>query len=272
MKDGIRLLVIVSDIHAGSTLAILPPDFETLEGNPVEQNATQKWLWEAWKDATQKWLPDLLGKSPHALILNGDLREGIHHGTKQVISPEPADHDAAAIAILKPLADKAAKTFITLGTESHVGNSENSIAKALGAQRPPGKQRWAWDCLSLKVAGVRCVFRHHVSTSSRLYLRASALSINLGNEQLEAANNGEEIPQVVGYGHRHTFDFYQRHNAICFTTPAWQVLSRFGQKVVGSARPQPGMVVLDWRDKADGELPEMHVKTYRMATTPPLEI
>ncbi len=276
MSERTRVLVIVSDIHAGSTLALLPPDFESLEGNPIEQNPVQKWLWEAWRDATEKWLPKVLGKSPHALILNGDLREGVHHGTKQVISPDTADHDAASIAILKPLADKATKTFVTLGTESHVGGAEHSIARSLGAVRPPKasphSQAWAWDALSLKVAGLRCVFRHHVSTSSRLYLRASALSINLGNEQLEAANNGEEIPRVVGYGHRHTFDYYQRHNALCFTNPAWQVLSRFGHKVVASARPQPGIVVLDWRDKLDGELPEMHVKTYRMPVAEPIAI
>lgn len=276
MTDRLRVLVIVSDIHAGSTLALLPPDFETLEGNSIQQNIIQKWLWEAWKDATEKWLPKVLGKSSHALILNGDLREGVHHGTKQVISPDTADHDAAAIQLLKPLSENAAKTYITLGTESHVSGAEHAIGKALGAERPPRlsphSKQWAWDTVNLKVAGVRCVFRHHVTTSSRIYLRASALSINLGNEQLEATNNGEEIPRVVGYGHRHTFDFYQRHNALCFTTPAWQALTRFGCKVVGSARPQPGIVVLDWRDKADGELPEMHVKTYKMPAAEPISI
>jgi hypothetical protein len=279
MSKGIRLLVVLSDLHAGSTLSLCPPDFATLEGNTVQPNAVQRWLWSCWRNLNDEWLPSVIGgeigKDPFALVLNGDLREGIHHGTKQVISPDPADHDAAAVQLLKPLADRAKMTLVTLGTESHTGSSaEHSIARQLGATRPPGAvgNVWAWDTVNMRVGGVRCVFRHHVSTSARMYLRGSALSIHLGNEQLEAANNGEEIPRVVGWGHRHTWDLYQRHDSLAFTTPAWQVLTRFANKVVASARPQPGAVVLDWRDREDGQLPAVHVKTYRMQTVDPLAI
>ena len=44
----IKTAVIISDLHCGSTVGLLPPDFSTEEGNEIRQNPLQKWLWECW--------------------------------------------------------------------------------------------------------------------------------------------------------------------------------------------------------------------------------
>lgn len=260
-KLPIRILVVLSDIHAGSSKALLPPGFVTLEGMEVAQNAYQRWLWECWQRANA-FIDETVGNRPWALVLNGDLIEGIHHGTKEIISPEVADHRRAAMEILRPLAKRATKTFVVKGTECHVNNHEVGIGEELHAVKDPTTKLHAFDRLTLDVAGVRCVFRHHIPASVRRNLSATQLSITLGEEQLEAANNGEPIPRVVGAAHRHKPGYYQDDNGLCFVSPPWQVLTRHGHKVVSAARTKPGVQILDWTDREDGELPEFKRKYY----------
>ena len=41
-------------------------------------------------------------------------------------------------------------------------------------------------------------------------------------------------------------------------TGGWQFLTRYGRKVVPDSIPRPSGLVLDWRRRRDGELPEVH--------------
>lgn len=257
----IKLIVCVADTHFGSTVALLPPGFTTLEGNEIQQNAIQEWLWQCWQRANQ-FIADVAGDDPYALVLNGDLIEGIHHGTKQVWSPEVADHARCAVETLRPLAEKAAKTFAIYGTEIHVGNSEVSIADSLQAEVNPETGKKAFERLVVDVNGVRHVFRHHIGSTIRRGLAGTQLSVNLAEEQLEAINNGEEIPRVVCVAHRHKYGTYKDDNGMCIVSPPWQALTRFGHKVVSQARTKPGVYLIDHRYTAYGALPEVHTQIY----------
>lgn len=255
MKARPRLIAVFSDLHAGSTVALLPPGFETIEGNRIEQTPLQAWLWECWSDAQAK-LAAIAGTDPYALVLNGDLIEGTHHGTKQIISPDIGDHVAAALEIIRPLHAKAARTLIVRGTECHTGNAEHAIAQAL---KLPDAAR---DRLTIDIAGIRCVFRHHIGTTTRRGLSGTQLSMQLAEEQLEAACNGEPLPRVLCCAHRHVFGQYKDNKGLCVVSPPWQGLSRFAHKVVSQARTKPGLFILDWRHVPDGELPIVHARTY----------
>jgi hypothetical protein len=125
----------------------------------------------------------------------------------------------------------------------------------LGAVKNTEAGIYAFDRLTIDIAGVRCVFRHHIPASVRRNLSATQLSIQLGEEQLEAANNGEPIPRVVGAAHRHKPGYYEDDNGLCFVSPPWQALTRHGHKVVSPARTKPGVQILDWRNREDGENP-----------------
>ncbi len=263
MGKGIRLAFVLSDLHCGSTLGLLPPGFTTLEGNRLEQNAAQKWLWEGWQDATEKWLPNIAGKDDYCLILNGDLVDGIHHQSTQIVSADMTDQFDAATQCLEPIAKKASKVFLTEGTEVHARNLEHGLAKKLGAIADPDTRKPAWPRLSLTVAGTRCIFQHHISTTSRAWLEASALSIHLANEQIEAARNRETLPKVLCCAHRHIYGEFKNAAGLCVVTPPWQLLTRYAYRVVPSSRCKPGIVALDFRGVADGELPVTHARTYR---------
>lgn len=264
MSKGIRLAAVVNDTHAGSTGGLLPPDFETHAGNVVRQNPVQRWLWECWTDLTQTWLPSVVGNDPFLFIVNGDATEGKHHGTTEIVTPEMKDHIDAAIEILHPLAKRAAATIVTEGTECHTGVTEHSIAKAIGATKDPETNRYAWERADIEIAGTRVVMQHHITTTARPYLEASALSIHLGVEVQEAARNGEKIPKVLGCAHRHRYGSYSDGYGLCVVGPAWQMVTRHGRKVVPSARTQPGMYVLDWRGRPDNSVPLVHHRGYKM--------
>jgi hypothetical protein len=264
------LLVVLSDLHCGSTVGLLPPDFTTDEGNSIGQTPCQEWLWGCWKDATENWLPSVIDSDPFALVVNGDLVEGLHHGSIQVISPNADDHVKAAMDTLKPLADRAEKAFVTIGTECHTKQRENSIAVGLGAIRDPNTKRGAWDKLYMSVRGVPCRFMHHVSTTTRQHLRAGRLSIALANEQNAAASAGHTIPRVMGAGHCHIRDLYENSSAIFFTTGAWQFGTRHLGKVAPAFLqcPEPSIAVLDFRAGDAGDLPIIHRSPRYLAPEP----
>jgi hypothetical protein len=262
MSKKIKLIVDLSDLHCGSSKALLPPGFVTLEDQPVPQNPIQRWLWPCWL-RTQAFIGEVAGDDPFALVINGDIIEGVHHGTKEIISPEVADHRDAAVEVLAPLVKRAAKFFIVRGTECHVNNSEHSIGAQLGAVKNPESKLHVFDRLTLEIMGVRCVFRHHIGTTTRRGLAGTQLSMNLAEEQVEAANNGEPIPRVLCCAHRHKPGAYRDDNGLCVVTPAWQVLTRFGHKVVSQARCKPGVIILDWRNCHEGDLPHVHEKYFQ---------
>jgi hypothetical protein len=274
-----RLLFVLSDIHAGSTVGLCPPNFKTTEENEIVLNGPQRFLYECWEHMKNQWLPSIVRNDEWALVLNGDMIEGTHHKTKQVISPDRRDHVNAAVALLQPLTNSgddedavaaridnpASQVFLTLGTECHTGNSEHDIARILRATPPPNapKNRMAWDRLDITIAGTRCVFQHHIVTSVRTYLEASGLGIFLNQEQLEAAKNLEPLPRVLGCAHRHRYGEFRDASGLSFVTPPWELLTRYGHKCVPAARTRPGGVILDWRNRPDGAIPEVHAITYR---------
>lgn len=257
----IRQVVVVSDIHAGSTVAICPPVLELAEGLEVRPNALQSWFWQCWLDLLA-WIDQETGGEPFALILNGDLIEGDHHRTDQIIGRNIADHLAVAEAVLEPLVKRAAKTFITRGTECHVGDIEAAIGKIFKTEANPENGRHAFDRLALDVCGVRLVARHHVSTTSRPWLESNGLGMELASEQLHAARNGEPQPRILCVGHRHVAGHVVVNEGLCLATPAWQGLTRHGHKVVGAARCKPGAYLLDWRNIPDGQLPAVRRRLY----------
>ena len=267
----IRKVCIISDLHVGSTKGLLNPGFTTLEGNEIKLNAMQEWLWLCWERANN-FIDEQVGDEPFALVVNGDVIEGIHHGTKEIWSPEVTDQRNAAVEILKPLVAKSAASFLVRGTEAHVQNSEAGIGSQLGCVRDEQTGLHAFDRLVLELNGIRHVFRHHIGTSVRRGLAGTQLSANLAEEQVEAANNGEKIPRVVVCSHRHKYGLYQDTNGLLVVTPPWQGLTRFGHKVVSQARTNPGLVILSYDGKAYGELPEVVTKTFKTPEAQAVEL
>ena len=261
MKKRLRLLAIVSDIHSGSTVALMPPTLELGGGNTVVASELQRWFWDCWQDATD-WMVKLADTDPFGLVLNGDLIEGNHHRTTEIISPSISDHVECAAKVLEPLTKRAAKVYVTEGTECHVGDTEAALGERLLAEKCPESGRRVFKRLTMDICGVRLVARHHVTTTSRPWLESNGLGMELGSEQLNAVRNGETMPKILCVAHRHVGGHIQTGDGLCIATPAWQGLTRHGNKVVPASRCKPGIYVLDWRGVPDGHLPIVHRRIY----------
>ena len=268
-----RLAVVVSDPHAGSAFGLMPRGFFTKEGNEIRLNPIQEWLMSCWDDCWD-WFYKLAGNDEWSLILNGDLVDGVHHGTKEIWSNDESDHGIAAYHLLKPIGLKASSVFLTEGTEIHTKGQEHSIAYHLRSAgvpvRLPTPHSGAYPSLRIELAGTLCKFDHHTSTTSRPYLEASALSITMGAERVETARAGHRVPKVFGRAHRHKFGHFDDGYGVMFTTPPWQALTRYGRKVVPHAIPQVGLVVLDWRNAEDNSTPALHRRLHTLKEAEPV--
>lgn len=258
MSDAIDCALVASDLHCLSTFALLRPGFVTSEDNEIGLNKFQKWLWAQYESCLEE-VDRMANGRKFALFINGDLIEGNHHRTKEILSVDEWEHARAAIYTLQPLVDRAAKIFVTEGTECHTGTLEHAIAKEIGAEKDPNTGRHAFTELPVEVHGCFGLIRHHMPTTSRVYLEASQLSIQLGNSQLSHARVGHRVPKFVCGAHRHRTGAYNDGNALMCVTPAWQGLTRFGRKVVPDGKITPGFVWLDWANREHGEIPDARI-------------
>lgn len=261
MKTKAKVIVLLSDLHIGSVVGLWPEKFTANEGFPIGQNQLQEWLWKCWIDCNQ-WIAKTVGNDEYELVLNGDLVEGIHHRTTQVMSADVSDQTTACLQVLEPVVTKAARLHVIKGTECHTRNDEIRMGRVLGASKNPENGQHAWDSLDIEVNGTLFNFAHHISTTARSYLEASAHSINLGNISHTRARVGKRVPMVICRAHRHRHGIWTDGNQISAITGAWQGLTRHGYKVVPDAVIEPSCIIFDARNTDKGDLPTFHQRKY----------
>lgn len=258
---GIKKIVVLSDLHCGSAVGLLPPALaETEDTLALRQNKVQEWLWRCWSDFTNRWLPIVLGGDPYALVVNGDLIDGVHHGTTQVI-PDVVVQAKIARSLLTPLAFAAKATYVVRGTECHTRQSETIIGEWLGAKQEPGTKSFAWDNLTLKANGCPVSFSHHITTAAKPWSESAALANHLVAEQFRAQNRGWETPKVVVRSHRHVYGTFENGGGMMVVTPSWQAMTRYAKAVTADNVSTIGGVVLDFTGD-EGALPLVHRKLY----------
>jgi len=244
MQHDETLLLAVSDLHCGSTVGLTPPDYPLLDDGAWKLNRVQDWIWQQWSGFVS-WAKTYADDRPLVLLLNGDLIEGLHHGTKEVVHADPGIHARMAVDCLLPLARIATRIYVVRGTGAHVGHSsEDSIARTLGAVSDGGifaKHHWMFRVKDTVVSA-----KHHISTSSRRALRGTSLSINLEEERAECAAASYQMPDLLIRSHRHVYGHYSTEESQIVVTPAWQALTSYGWKVVPNAVPRIGGVMIDW--------------------------
>ena len=250
-----ELLVAVSDLHCGSVVGLAPPETKMESGNIVGfgKNLHQKWLWENWVSGIEK-VKSIVGKSKAALLVNGDATEGVHHRNEaDTIAAMIETHLDMAETCLRPFLKICKSSFVVAGTECHTKGMETRLAQRLGSVCGLAKDKWLFE-----INGCLVDAAHHMTTTSRAYLEASAMSILMGNARLNCLRSGHQIPKIFLRAHRHCGGFYSDGQGLYGVTGAWQFLTRHGFKVVTDSIPRPTILILDWRGKPEGSLPTPH--------------
>ncbi len=233
------LIAIVSDTHVGSTLGLCPPEGVRLDDDGAyTPSKAQHWTWACWVDY---WKSVAALRAQHKaelrVVYNGDLADGDHHGTSQIISrnPEPAAYIADRVFGI-PKALKPERTFVVRGTEAHVGPSgatEEAWARGMGAERHPETRTWSWWHLRFDVHGVRCDFQHHGRVGLRPWTKGNTVQALALEIFYEHASKGVPYPHLAVRSHRHQYhDTHDTHPTRVIQTPAWQLKTAYAHKVV----------------------------------------
>jgi hypothetical protein len=253
------LIAVVSDVHAGSSVSVCSPKIELDDGGEYVASKSQQWLWQNWLNFWErvKTIRDRENAKLYQ-IWNGDLTEGSHHSSTQILSGNSSVQAQVVAALMKVPLDLAPdKMWFIRGTEAHVGKSaegEEKIADGLRRdKRPIVKDRDTgtsshWHA-KLEVDGVRLDFAHHGRIGQRPWTKPN-VTMNLAAEIFyEHAARGEPWPHIAVRSHFHTYvDTGGAHPVRVIQTPAWQLHTAFAHKVVTEKLADIGGVLILIKD------------------------
>ena len=275
-QDRRVVMAVVSDPHAGSTVAVCPERIRLDDGGEYVSSTSQRWLWASWLDFWGK--AQALREANDAelyTVFNGDLTDGHHHGTTQVLSGNPAAQSAVVDALLTPVLDlHPDRLFFIRGTEAHVGpsaSSEERIAEGLRrngwpVEGDPERRTASWWHWRALIHGVRIDVKHHGRMGTRPWTKHTGVGTLAAQIFYEHCARGEPWPALAirSHYHRHA-DSGSLHPVRVVQTPAWQLATAYVHKVApDSLADIGGLLVLLSPDRP----PEVTPLLYRPEPAP----
>lgn len=250
------VVAVVSDVHAGSTVALMHPEgVPHDDGQVTMPSKAQRWLWQCWGDYWDR-VEEIRNRHRAKLyhVYNGDLVDGpAHHGTTQTVSNHPGVEKYIAKKCLEvPKSLGPDKQFVVRGTEVHVGKSggvEDSLAEWLGAVREPETGGASWWHLRMEVQGKLLDFAHHGRVGTRPWTKPN-VTMNLAAQIFyEHASRGERHPDLAVRSHYHQWiDTYKAQPVRVIQTPAWQLHTAFTRRIATDSLSDIGGIILVLQD------------------------
>lgn len=259
------LIAGLSDLHSGSSVALFPDRFMQFKHGNHTPTQAQREMYDHFLACA-----DYAGKQRKGkrlvVVHNGDAIEGVHHSTRQVVTyvkdeqaeihSELMDTFLGRVKFSRKAGDKL---FYVSGTEAHVNDKEDQIAKDLPTEPNP-EGGWVFDHLELRVNGRVIWFVHHGPRRGNGPNEGNALRNWLRDLYWDCEKVGHTPPDLVLSGHTHTpayntytvsrgDGYHTVHGVIC---PSWQRKTRFAYRVAPVERNEVGAVFVEVR--ADGEI------------------
>jgi len=233
-----RRLAVVSDPHCGSSVGVCLAPVRVDDGQTVHPSEAQLWLADLWIEYLA-WVNanrgDWLG-----LLVNGDLFDGDHHGTYQMMGRHPDIEKAVARRLFEPVFDmKPDAVFFVRGTESHVGGA-GSKEEAFAAWCdgyglpvvPDPTGSFSWYHFRGQFGATLVDAAHHGRIGGREWIKHNAALNQAADIMLSHAQSGDPIPDLAIRSHLHTHsDSGSNYRCRVIQTPAFQLKTAFGHKV-----------------------------------------
>lgn len=222
--------LVISDLHANSTVAVCPPEFTLDDGDTHHNGDGQRWLWTHWQ-ALYQHAEAAAKQDDLVLVLNGDIAEGDEkHRSRQLITRNRATIIRLAAELIDPLAKLAKATFVIRGTAAHAGKSgelEEAIANDLEAVGPH-KGAHSWYQLPLELDGIRMDIAHKC-TGGGLPWTCKTAALRLAAQAVfEYAQRGERLPHLVIRSHIHRMhDSYDAYPVRALIAPCWTLATEY---------------------------------------------
>lgn len=236
------LLAVVSDVHAGGTTAVCPDEIRLDDGGKYQASKAQRWLMQCWRDYWEQIAKKRdEAKAELYVCVNGDLVEGDHHRTTQIMSGNPNAQAAAWTACAAPMLElKPDRIAIIRGTGAHAGvsaSSEERIADGLRRDKRPiisdpdtgAASWWHWRP---ELNGVRLSITHHGRMGRLPRTRGSQLVLYAWDILDEHAQSGHPHPHLAFRAHNHKRgDTGSAAPVRVVATGAWQLGTEHVHKV-----------------------------------------
>lgn len=254
-------LVFLSDIHAGSNVGMLHPDgVQTDDETWIYPSKPQRWLWEKHEQMIAD-VDAITDGYTRCLFLNGDLTEGVHHRTHQILSPDKGVHIQAAADVLSRgiLRLPFESVHLIRGTPAHVDNAaglEKSVAAKLNhmgypVQRHPASNSFVWPYVYAEFDGLLVDVRHHGRAGQREHTRKAYSALYAQDIWQSHVADGRRPPDIAVRAHLHRFiDSGPDHRGItrAIQMPCWQLRTQFIYRIGAETLPDIGVVVILIRD------------------------
>jgi hypothetical protein len=266
-----KAVITVSDLHVGSTTGLCPPKVALVDKGGYTPTPYQRTLRKYWCNFWRVVVPEYTaGAEKIILVFNGDILDGIHHHTVNILSNSWAIQERAAIDLLVEIRElcpaKIDAIYVVKGTEVHTGpngESEERIAEAIGAQQTEIGEYAAYQWW-LTVDQVPFQFAHHIGVTSSAAYESSAPMRELVAALVESTQWGAAMPRVVVRSHRHRFipvSIPSKWGRIqCVITPAWQLRTPHVERIDRMRMPHIGGVVF----RVEGEKVDVWEKIYQL--------
>lgn len=253
------VIAVTSDQHCGSTVALCPPSIGLDDGGSYTPSKAQRWLWQNWLTFWER-VEQVRDKEKAKLfqVFNGDMTDGNHHGTTQILSGNSSVQAHVVNECMKiPLDLAPDKMWVIRGTEAHVGKSaegEEKIADGLRKNKNPivkdsdtGRSSH-WHA-KMEIEGVRLDFAHHGRVGSRPWTKIN-VTANLAAEIFyEHAARDRPYPHLAIRSHHHRFiDTGSAHPVRVVQTPAWQLHTAFIHRIAPESLADVGGLIIVIKD------------------------
>ena len=271
------MLAIVCDTHTNSTLGLCPPNgIELDDGGTYKPSKLQRILWDAWTDFTDT--VTALKKKHNArlcTIFNGDISDGDHHNTTQIISRSENTMHKIAHKTLGLLYDASDVSYVVRGTRAHGGNSgsiEETFAEDIGAVQNKETGAYSWGHVYLNLNGIIIEAAHHGSMGRLPWTEKNAGNKLAAITLFKSAEEGKRVPHLAFRSHNHRYSDsggHYRVRGICL--PGWQGKTEYIAQIDATAVPDIGGAIV----LCDPSLPggyEVIIKRYPFRPATPMRV
>lgn len=261
------LIVVLSDFHSGGSTALFPNRF--WQSGTTEHNHTptqrQQALYAHFETCMEYALQHRRGRRL-VVVHDGDAIEGVHHGSVQMVTMNKDEQIELHTELMDTFLRKVRFSrkegdllYYISGTETHVGEHEQTIAKDLKAQKNPDGGR-VYHHLELDINGRILWFFHHGKKRGNGANEGNALRNFMRDIYFDCVKQEKRPPDFVITGHTHTpaFNTYivpqkdTYHTIHAIICPSWQEKTRYGHMIAPIDRNEIGAVYLQIR--ATGEI------------------
>lgn len=248
----------IGDCHIGSTVALCPPAVNLPDGGTYRANEAQLEIWEKWLyywDEVKRLRGVGRKKRKLFVIVNGEIIDGDHHDTSQLISRNCVTQLGIAIRTFEPVfALKPDHIFIIRGTPAHSGESgqwDEAFARDIGAEPDEEHNTHSWFHLKLPVEDIKLDIAHHGAAGRLHWTYANSAHKLAAMVMIGYCERGEPVPDLVLRGHTHkAIDIDDAFRTIrVIYNPSWQLATAYAHRIApGEILPIGGNIIL-----VDGE-------------------